>query len=60
MEKFTILIDLPLNTIQKAYRQHLGGDRKPTKKDIGIWIGNLAEADIISIAGYDDEDEDEE
>lgn len=60
MEKFTIIIDLPIETIRAGYKNYFGDAKRPKKKDLSAWIGNLAEADILDCSSHKKEDSEEE
>lgn len=57
MERFSILIDLPMATILRAYNNYFDTLKKPTKKQLAGWISDLAEADILDAASHEKEDE---
>jgi len=58
MERFTVKIDLELEEIQAAWKHFFGQKKKPTRREIGEWIANLATADIESEASHITRDED--
>lgn len=59
MQKFTVAINIDIETIRSAYQQHFGTTKKPSKKDIAGWIASLAEADILDVASHYEYEEDD-
>lgn len=57
MEKFIVYIDLPKEEIIAAYKHFFGEEKKPTRKELAKWIGDLAQADIGDRAPDSEEDE---
>lgn len=57
MEKYTVIIDLNEKTIISGYYNHFGKkSKKPSKKEISVWIGTLATADIEDAASHEEEE----
>lgn len=56
--KFTVEINLEWDRIVAGYNHYYGyKNKKPTKKDIALWMALLAESDILDCASHDEDDE---
>lgn len=54
MKKFIVYIDLSMEEIVRGYRNYFGKAEGVSKKDIAVWIGNLAQSDIEALANNDE------
>ena len=48
MTTITITVQQTLSKLKEAYRRYYGYDKKHkvTKKDVALWLGNLAETSV--------------